>query len=208
MVLKITLMEERILSKARELFFSYGIRSVTMDDIARQMGVSKKTIYQYYSDKNELVARVISDLVNCHHTKVEEYFQNSENAVQEVILQTAAIAEIIQAIKPGVFFELQKYFPETWRLIDGHRSDCVLQAILNNLRRGISEGVYREDLDIEVIAHIRLVQLNSVLNLQDFPPDRFSYQMILNQLTELYLYGIATHEGQKELSIHINRTIQ
>ena len=199
-------MEERILNKARELFFSFGIRSVTMDDIAREMGVSKKTIYQFYADKSSLVTKVIGDLVSCHNTQVEAYFQNSENAVHEVVLQTGAIAEIIQSIKPGVFFELQKYFPDTWRLIDGHRSDCVLQGILKNLHRGIREGIYREDLDLEVIAHIRLVQLNSVLNLQDFPPDRFNYQMILNQLTELYLYGIASQAGQKEISNYIKRT--
>ena len=202
-------MEERILSKARELFFSFGIRSVTMDDIAKQMGVSKKTIYQFYTDKNSLVAKVISDLVDCHNTQVEEFFENSENAVQEVLLQTAAIADIIQSIKPGVFFELQKYFPDTWRLIDGHRSDCILQAILKNLHRGIREGMYREDLDLKVVAHIRLVQLNSVLNLQDFPPERFNYQTILNQITELYLYGISTHAGQEEISSYLksNNTI-
>jgi len=199
-------MEQRIINKARELFFAFGIRSVTMDDIAREMGVSKKTIYQYYRDKNAIVEHVINSLVTEHGSKVDEFYRNAENAIHEVVLQTQTIGNIIQSIKPGVFFELQKYFPETWRLIEGHRSECILKGIENNLNRGIREGIYRSDLDIGVIAHIRLVQLNSVLNLQDFPADRFGYQTILNQLTELYLYGITSQAGQKELSNYIKQS--
>jgi AcrR family transcriptional regulator len=202
-------MEQRILNKARELFFAFGIRSVTMDDIAREMGVSKKTIYQCYRDKNAIVEDVINSLVKEHGSKVDEFYRNAENAIHEVILQTQTIAGIIQSIKPGVFFELQKYFPETWRLIEGHRSECILKGIENNLNRGIAEGLYRSDLNIGMISHIRLVQLNSVLNLQDFPADRFSYQTILNQLTELYLYGITNQAGQKDLLNYLkpNNTI-
>jgi len=202
-------MEERILNKARELFFSFGIRSVTMDDIAREMGVSKKTIYQCYTDKNAIVENVINGLVSEHGSKVDEFYRNAENAIHEVVLQTETIAGIIQSIKPGVFYELQKYFPETWRLIEGHRSECILKAIDNNLHRGIREGIYRPEMNIGTIAHIRMVQLNSVLNLQDFPADKFSYQAILNEITELYLYGIANHAGQKQISNYIkpNNTI-
>jgi len=192
-------MEERILNKARELFFSFGIRSITMDDIAHQMGVSKKTIYQFYADKNQIVEKVICDLIAGHGSKVEALFQDADHAVHEVILQTQVIADIFQSIKPGVFFELQKYFPDTWTLLDGHKSNCVLQGIIKNLQRGVMEGLYRPGIDIPTIAHIRLVQINSVLNLQDFPTDKFNYQTILNQLTELYLYGVSTQEGQAQI---------
>ena len=194
-------MEERILSKARELFFSYGIRSVTMDDIAKEMGVSKKTIYQFYTDKNQIVEKVISELVAGHACKLDSFSKEAENAVQEVLLQTQAIIEIFQTVKPGVFFELQKYFPDTGRLVEGHKSECVLQRIIINLERGIKEELYRPGLDIETISHIRLIQLNSVLNLQDFPADKFNYKSILNQLTELYLYGITNIKGQEQISL-------
>jgi AcrR family transcriptional regulator len=196
-------MEERILNKARELFFSYGIRSVTMDDIAKEMGVSKKTIYQFYTDKNQIVEKVISELVAGHACKVNTFSKEADNAVQEVLLQTQAIIEIFQTVKPGVFFELQKYFPDTSRLVEGHKSDCVLRGIIKNLERGIAEGLYRDGLDIETIAHIRLIQLNSVLNLQDFPADKFTYKSILNQLTELYLYGITNTKGQQHISLAV-----
>lgn len=111
---KIILMEERILNKARELFFSFGIRSVTMDDIAKQMGVSKKTIYQFYTDKNQIVAEVIRDLVARHESKIESFCKQAENAIHEVVLQSQSIADIFQSLKPGFFFEVQKHFPDTW----------------------------------------------------------------------------------------------
>lgn len=196
-------MEERILNKARELFFSYGIRSVTMDDIAKHMGVSKKTIYQYYTDKNQIVEKVISDLVAGHACKVESFSKEADNAVQEVLLQTQAIIEILQTVKPAVFFELQKYFPETGRLVEGHKSECVLKGIVKNLERGIAEELYRPGLEIETIAHIRLIQLNSVLNQQDFPADKFNIKSVLDHLTELYLYGITNIKGQQHISLAV-----
>lgn len=197
-------MEERILNNATELFFSRGIKSVTMDDISRHMGVSKKTIYQFYADKKELVEKVIYNLVSSHAAKIQSLRQQAENAIQEVALQTEAMAEIIQSLKPGLFFELQKYFPATWQLINLHRTDGIYSGISSNLERGLREGLYRPGIDISTIAHIRLVQHRSVFSLQEFPADRFDHRRIANQLTELYLYGIATEAGQRKISKYIN----
>ena len=196
-------MEERILSKAKELFFSYGIKSVTMDDIAREMGVSKKTIYQIFSDKNSIVEKVIGDLIKDHGDKIAICSQEADNAIHEVALQIQIIAQILQSIKPGIFFEVQKYFPDTWQAVHGHRYECMLQGITRNLERGVEEGVYRKGIDIKTIAHIRLVQINSVLNRQDFPPARFNFHTALHQITELYLYGIASHEGQQLIAKYL-----
>lgn len=196
-------MEERILNKARQLFYTCGIRSVTMDDIARETGMSKKTIYQFYSDKNEIVEKVISNLLTSHGLKIKGFCEEAENAIHEVVLQSQSIAEIFQSLKPGFFFEVQKHFPAIWTLVDGHRSECVLQGITNNLSRGIEEGLYRPELQIKTIAHIRQVQLRSVQNLQDFPADQFTYHTLLNQLTELFLYGISSPTGQQQISKYI-----
>lgn len=196
-------MEERILNKAREMFYSCGIRSVTMDDIARQMGVSKKTIYQFYSDKHQIVEKVISELVTSHGSKIKAFSQEAENAIHEVVLQSQSIAEIFQSLKPGFLFEVQRHFPEIWKLVDGHRKECVFLGITRNLARGIEEELYRPELQINTIAHIWQVQLRSAQNLQDFPADQFTYQTLLNQLTELFLYGISSPAGQQQISKYI-----
>lgn len=196
-------MEERILSKAKELFFSYGIKSVTMDDIAKEMGVSKKTIYQVFTDKNEIVEKVIGNLIKDHGDKIVLCSEQADNAIHEVALQTQILINILHSLKPGIFFEVQKYFPDTWQAIHGHRYDCMLPGIINNLTRGVKEGLYRHDLDINTIAYIRLVQLNSVLNQQEFPPGRFNFRTALHQITELYLYGVASTKGQPLISKYL-----
>lgn len=197
-------MEERILNKAQELFFSYGIKSVTMDDIARQMGISKKTIYQYHVDKNSIVEKVIDNLLEYHGNKLVSHHQEAENAIHEVALQFRDMIKLFQKMNAGVLFEVQKYFPKAWQSLNGHKYECVLQGIKNNLQKGIKEELYRPDLDIHLIAQIRLVQLSSVLNQQDFPPAEFNYRQVLAQITELYLYGISTAKGQKLISEYLH----
>lgn len=197
-------MEERILNKATELFFSRGIKSITMDDISKNMGVSKKTIYQFYADKKELVEKVICNLVTDHQTKIQSLREHAENAIHEVALQTEAMVEIFQSLKPGLLYELQKYFPASWLLVDSHKTDGVYVGITLNLERGIKEGVYRPEIDVGTIAQIRLVQHKSLLSLQEFPADRFDHRKIAKQLTELYLYGIASPLGQPQVSKYIN----
>lgn len=196
-------MEERILNKATELFFSCGIKSVTMDDISKTMGVSKKTIYQFYADKKEIVEKVICNLVTGHGIKILALREQAENAIHEVALQTEAMVEIFQTLKPGLLFEVQKYFPDSWLLVNTHKTDAIFRGITLNLERGIKEGLYRPEMDISTIAHIRLVQHKSLLSLQEFPADRFDHRKVANQLTELYLYGIANQQGQSKISKYI-----
>ena len=175
-----------------------------MDDISRNMGVSKKTIYQFYADKKEIVEKVICNLVTGHGIKIQSLREESENAIQEVILQTGAMLEIFQTLKPALLFEVKKNFPATWLLVDTHKTDGVYRGITLNLERGIKEGLYRPEIDISTIAHIRLVQHKSLLSLQEFPADRFDHRKIANQITELYLYGIASPQGQLKVSKYIN----
>ncbi|WP_423146142.1 TetR/AcrR family transcriptional regulator [Rubrolithibacter danxiaensis] len=197
-------MEERILSKAKELFFLYGIRSVTMEDIAKQMGVSKKTIYQFFRDKNEIVTKAITGLIYQHSDKIINSAAAAENAVHEVVLQTEALYDIFNAITPGIFYDVQKYFPEIWQLINGHKHDCILTGIFRNLDRGITEGLYRRDLNIKITAQMRLVQLSSAFNQQDFPAPEFEYRTVTAQLTELYLHAITSPKGQQLISNYLN----
>jgi hypothetical protein len=147
---------------------------------------------------------VIGNLIDEHGDKIISCHQEAENAIQEVILQVQNLNQIFQSIKPGVLFDIQKYFPHTWSRVNAHKYECVLKGIVKNLERGISEEFYRTDLDIKTIAYIRLQQLNSVLNQQDFPIISFDYRHILVQITELYLYGIASPKGQKLIPQYLN----
>ncbi|MDB5119023.1 MAG: transcriptional regulator, TetR family [Sphingobacteriales bacterium] len=200
-------MEQRIVNKARELFFQHGIKSITMDDIAKQSGVSKKTIYQYFSDKNELVNSIINTLILEHGKALVDMKQHSENAMDEVLLQVKAIINLFVNIKPSVFFELEKYFPEVDCQVKGHTNIQVLDGIIENLQRGVNEGLYRPDLNIKIISQIRLNQLTGAFNGQSFKAYGFNIADILHQLTEIYLYGIATEKGRQLMNEQLKQHI-
>ena len=196
-------MQERILNKATEMFFSYGIKSVTMDDIAGEMGVSKKTIYRFFEDKNSIVEQVIGNLIENHGEKVISCHQHAQNAIHEVVLQVESLSQLLQVIKPGILYDVQKYFPNVWAKINGHKYQCVLQGIVRNLERGVSEKIYRPYPDINTVSYIRLQQINSVFNQIDYPT-RLEPGNLLGQISEMYLYGIASPEGQNLIPEYLN----
>ena len=141
-------MGELILTKAKELFFSYGLKSVSMDDLARTAGVSKKTIYQSFSDKNELVQKIVEDLTHCHHRLFTSCCIQSADAVDEVLKQSSTPFDTWASVNPGFFFELEKFFPDVWRKLDRYKNGALLPGIRKNLERGIAENNYRSNIHI------------------------------------------------------------
>jgi AcrR family transcriptional regulator len=193
-------MGELIVTKARELFFSYGLKSVSMDDVARQAGISKKTIYQSFSDKAELVHTIVNELVACHHRLFGDCQVTASDAIDEVLKQSATPFDTWAAVTPGFFYELQKFFPEVWRKLEHHKQNVLLPGIIANLERGKREDVYRDNLPVAFIADIRIHQLTTVLQPQVFTTQRMSVNQLMNELTLFYLNGITTEKGKKLLT--------
>jgi AcrR family transcriptional regulator len=197
-------MEEVIISKAKELFFSYGLKSVSMDDLARKAGTSKKMIYQLVADKNELVDKVVDDFVGCHFEALERSSAEARNAVEEVILRGRLPFDTLASVNRSFFYELEKFFPAAWAKVVAHRQQVVLPAIIENLERGVAEGYYREGLDKQTVAHIRLQQIITALNPQEFTGQATGTQKLMNDLTEFYLHAITTKKGKQLLNKYIN----
>lgn len=197
-------MEEVIISKAKELFFSYGLKSVSMDDLARKAGTSKKMIYQLVADKNELVDKVVADFVGCHLEALERSRAEARNAVEEVILRCRLPFGTLASVNRSFFYELEKFFPAAWAKVVAHRQQVVLPAIIGNLERGVAEGDYREGLDKKTVAHIRLQQIITALNPQEFTGQATGTQKLMNDLTEFYLHAITTTKGKQLLNKYIN----
>ena len=197
-------MEEMIINKARDLFFSYGLKSVSMDDLARKSGTSKKTIYQLVADKNELVDKVVEDLVRCHAESLEQCTAEAHNAVEEVVLRGRVPFVTLACVSRNFFFELERFFPAAWAKLVAHRQQVMIPAIIENLDRGVKEGYYREDLNRELIAGIRLQQIITALNPQDFIGQPVSTQKLMNDLTEFYLHAITNNKGKQLLNKYLN----
>lgn len=199
--------KERILVKSHELFNRYGIRSVSMDDIAAQLSMSKKTLYQYYTDKDELVNAVFDVVLGINRSKCLECSKKGENAIHEVFLSFDMVEEMLKTMNPSLLFDMQKYHPSAFKKFDEFRNGFLYKIIRANLERGIREELYREDIDTDVLSRYRL---HSVL--LSFNPDVFTGKnnpaYIEQQVLECFLYGVATLKGQKMISKYKHQRIK
>ncbi len=185
----------RVLAQARALFFRLGVRNVTMDDIAQELGMSKKTIYQLFKNKAEIVREV--SLAFCKQNEAETLAlgKTGENAIDTLFKVMQHFTQATKALSPNLIFEIKKYYPESWQLFQRHENRFVLQKMKDNLQRGIKEGLYRPNIDPDIIARMHLSQLEAGLNEKYFPQKRFPFPMVQLQIMELFIRGIATSKG-------------
>ncbi len=197
--------KELIKEKAGELFFSYGLKSISMENIAKKTGVSKRTIYEFFEDKNELVNEIVHDLVRSYSTLFKSSRSTSEDAIDEVIKQDDELLEIWTKIRPGFFYELERTFPETAEKLEQYRL-IILKGIIVNLRRGKEEGNYREDIDISLVSDLRFHQLMNVTKPKLMTSHELNVTQLAREYTVLYLHAITTEKGKKLLDRYLNKT--
>lgn len=197
--------KERILHKAHELFNRYGIRSVSMDEIAAQVGMSKKTVYQYYEDKDELVSVVFTGVMMHNKQACTADRACAENALHEVFLAFEMVQEMFAEMNPSVLYDMQKYHPGAFAEFRNYRDGFLYGMIRTNLERGIAEGLYRPAIDVEVLTRYRLHSLMLAFDSEVFPANRTQLVHIEQQLLEHFLFGLATPKGQKLIETYWNQ---
>ena len=188
-------MRERILEKADELFMKHGIKRITMDEIAGRLGISKKTIYQSFADKNEIVCEIFDRYMCGCCRNCEADLQNSNNAVHEVFLASQTFRNIMYSINSSVMYDLEKYHPEIFKKFLEFKNGYLYRSILENLKRGIREGLYKDDINVEVIARLRMSNIILVLDIELFPAQQFHFTEVEHELTMHFLQGIVTKKG-------------
>ena len=190
--------EARIKEKSSQLFFTYGLRSVSMDNIARICGMSKKSIYQYFDGKNALVCAIVHELIQSHKRMLKICRVTAKDAIDEVIKQSAKPFEIWAAIGPPFFYELEKSFPEEWHKLELYRLK-MHDGITRNLEWGKQEGLYRTNINTALVAEMRLHQLTNFLQRNFITTQQWSIHQPVMELTSLYLHSITTEKGKKRL---------
>jgi AcrR family transcriptional regulator len=190
-------MVERILLKARDLMLQSGLRQVTMDDLAHQLGISKKTIYQYYKDKDDLVKAVVNLELKEHEMTCKDCKSKAENAIHEMFLLMENMKAMTQTMNPNSMMELEKHFSNAFDMIKTHKDDFLFSLIKQNLMKGIEEGCYRKDLDIDIISKFRLETVFIPFNLHLFPLNKFNSIEVHTQLMEHFVYGLMTVKGHE-----------
>ena len=197
--------KERIAEKAYELFNRYGIRSVSMDDIATQLGMSKKTLYHYYADKDELVSAVFSTVLEGNKSNCCLAEQQADNALHEVFLGFDRVQEMFSSMNPSVLFDMEKYHPASFRIFQEYQNGFLYRIITRNLERGIREGLYREGLDIDILTRFRIHSVLLPFDPDVFPNNRSHLVHIEQVLLEHFLYGITTPKGQKLIQNYLSQ---
>jgi AcrR family transcriptional regulator len=192
--------KERILTKAADLFMRYGIRSITMDEIASQLGISKKTIYQFFTDKDDMVSAVIEQEIKKNESECIGFRNDAADAVHEIFLAVEDLDEMLKYMNPLMLYDLEKHHPKAFQKLKEYKYQFLYQAILDNLRRGIKEGVYRADFQLDIVAKNRIESAFLVFNPDVFPHTRYKISEVNLELAMLFLHGISTANG-KELIV-------
>lgn len=187
--------KEKILAGAEELFMRYGIKSMTMDDIAKHLTVSKKTIYQHFKDKNDLVENVMENHMHHEQCHIAEIRNESSNAIEELFKISKFIKTMMMDMNPSIFLDLQKYHPDAWKYFQVHKHDCITSNILENLNWGVSEGYFREDINCEILALLRVEQIEFGFNPLIFSGNKFSILEVQMELLNHFIFGVVTPKG-------------
>lgn len=190
---------ERIIQGGEELFLQTGIKSVTMDDIAKHLGMSKKTIYHFFNDKNELVMALVKKKLEEDECQMQTIIQSSGNVIEEMINMMKCSEEIFSRINPVVIHDLQKYYPEAWGKFQQFKANVLVKTLEQLLTKGIEQGFIRCDLDVKILAKMRLNQVEMGFNTSIFPVAQFSPWKVQYQLLEHFNYGVCTLKGHQLL---------
>ena len=190
---------KNILVKVRELYMKYGIKSITMDDVARELGISKKTLYQYVTDKDDLVGKIIDNEIAMRQEEICKCFGKKFNAIEELFEISIYMNKLMRDQNPTTEYDLKKYYPQHFQRILTSRREGIFNYILLNLKKGIKEGLYRKDMNKEVIAKLYLWRIENSQISELFTAEEFSSIKLFVELLTYHVRGIATEKGIIEL---------
>lgn len=197
-------MRERILLVADELFIKYGVKSVTMDEIAKQLAISKKTIYQYFKDKNELVKEFTLRQCEQRNEEFKRIPKETKNSIEALIIASKCIKESIVEMNPSLLMDIKKYYKEAWQIFESFKKRTFYKSIQTTIERGIAEGYFRKDINAEVLAIMRMQQIQDCFDLKIYPREKFEYKEVQIQLLNHFMYGLLTSKGVALLEKYIN----
>jgi AcrR family transcriptional regulator len=196
--------KDRILEKAHDLFMQYGIRSITMDEIAAQLGISKKTIYQFFTDKDAMVEAVVNELINRNEEDCRGFILSAENAVHEIFLAMDFTQEMLKAMNPQIMYDLEKHHPVAYKRLKQYKYQFLFSTIKENLERGAREEIYRTDLNIDLTTRHRIESAFMPFNQEAFPQNKYPMNQTCQELAILFLHSICNPKGKKLIEKYLN----
>ena len=188
---------EKIQKGAEDLFMRYGVRSISMDDIARHLSVSKKTLYQHFADKEDIVTVTCKAHLERHESEFMSIRKTARNAIEELFHLSQCVRKNLQDMNPSLLFDLQKYHPKAWSVWLNHKNKFIRESVVHNLKEGIAEGYFRPEMDPEIIAAVRLEMIQIAFNEELFPREKYRLPEVQMQIFDHFIFGLLTDKGRK-----------
>ena len=186
-----------IVEKVSAMYLEYGIRGVTMDDIAHKLSISKKTLYEYFSDKKELVSAVLENARVEWDTRFESIDCSNISAIDELIHFYEIQVKMIKSNKPAFIYDLKKYYPEMFNRFHSIKQNMILNRFENNIIKGKKEGLYREDINVGIIAKLNLMRFEGITNSEFFSIDDLLSPDLFTEIFKYHIYGIVNEKGRE-----------
>jgi AcrR family transcriptional regulator len=185
----------RVLEKSREVFVKYGVKSVTMDDISKELGISKKTLYTVVKDKNELIEKTSFNISDDVFRKINKLLTKNLNPINELIEIENIVCDTITNFDPSVIHQFQKYYPAIHKKLHDRQKSAIINMIKENMKRGIVDGLYRDNLNVNFMAHLDYNTSFNLINPDLFSAKEFEIRKIKHDYLIYHLRGISTSKG-------------
>ena len=198
-------MEQKIVEKSTELFLNLGFKSVTMDEIASALGVSKKTIYKYFNNKTDLVNAVTNHVFDSISCGIDHICHLNMNPIDELFSIKRFVMEHLKDEKSSPQYQLQKYYPKIFLSLKKKQFEVMQECVIDNLKKGIELGLSRPNIDLEFISRIYFNGLTGIKGNDMFPLKNYSMKTLLNFYYEYHLRGICTAKGINQLENQLEK---
>ncbi|HTF16871.1 MAG TPA: TetR/AcrR family transcriptional regulator [Chryseolinea sp.] len=189
---------KKIIRGAENLFTKYGVRSISMDDIARHLSVSKKTLYQHFEDKEDIVTTAVQS----HIERIMGEFDAIQSAAIDAIDELSKISQCLKRtmseINPSLMFDLEKYHPRAWNVWVESKKKFIRESVISNLKRGVEQGYFRPELDLEIMATMRMELVQLAFDDRIFPTSHFKIAEVQLQIFDHFVFGLLTEKGRKK----------
>jgi len=188
-----------ILKIATQQFLRHGLRNVSMDDLARICGISKKTLYKFFGDKENLIRHALVEFLQSQILSSDMAAHEARNAIEAHCRMVQQFSLQMREFNSHVTFELRKYYPPLWEMIEDFHKNYVRNFIRRNLEQGIREGLYEPEVDLELTPAFYIALIRGILFFDTELIKNYSFPKVYQYLIRYHLMAITTEAGKKEL---------
>jgi AcrR family transcriptional regulator len=197
-------MKNRILEGATKLFFRFGVKSITMDTIASDLGISKKTIYQHFPDKDSLVKEVMIAFLEKDRCLWKQLEENYPDVIAKMFHSFEVMKDMLTEINPRLMYEVEKYHPDAFAIFRSYENEVMLSYLIKDLNSGIQEGYFRPEIPVELIAKLRMAEIQMLFNPSFFESYKKSVFEMHLEFMDYFLRGIMTPKGLSVYNEYLN----